>query len=145
MHYTTCVHWPCRPCYTKFYHANTCRDAITMHAEQAALTQNSILASTVCVPNLLIVLQVNFHFRKTVVTTVITADTQCENVITTHNHDCDHNYIRYDMLWCAVQLSHCLVGGSRTVWWGKLPPASPDPMATIRCHMGTRPCPLLPA
>ena len=41
------------------------------------------------VPNVIIVAKIIDYFRKTVITTVITADTQCEYVVTNRNYDGD--------------------------------------------------------
>ena len=53
-----------------------------------SLQRSSINLHTT-VPNVIIVAKITNYFRKTVITTVITADTQCEYVVTNRNYDGD--------------------------------------------------------
>ena len=47
------------------------------------------------VPYVIVVVYINNYFATTIITTVITADTQCDNVVINRNYDHDYSYIWY--------------------------------------------------
>ena len=56
-------------------------------------------------PNVIIVAKIINYFRKTVITTVITADTQCEYVVTNRNYDGDDITFATIITFCTVPVT----------------------------------------